>query len=99
MALGVLRRIKAECPHIRYTVVLPYVPSAKKKDVQYKEGETVLPDGIEREPKRFAIVYRNNYMIDKSDFVIVAVRRPFGGAWRFAEMARKKGREVINLCE
>ncbi len=99
MVLSALRRIKAECPQISLTVVLPYMPRMTAKESCYEEGETMLPDGIERVPKRFAIAYRNRYMIEKSDYVISAVKRSFGGAWRFTEMARKKGREVIDLCK
>ena len=99
MVLSALRCIKAECPQISLTVVLPYMPSMMAKESCYEKGETMLPDGIERVPKRFAIAYRNRYMIEKSDYVISAVKRSFGGASYFTEMARKKGREVINPCE
>lgn len=97
--LYALRRMKVLYPQISYTVVLAYLPSSGEEKVLYQKGETMLPDGIERVPKRFAIVYRNRYMIDKSDYVISAVRRSFGGASRFTELSRKRGREVINLLE
>ena len=49
-------------------------------------------------PPRFAIDYRNKWMIDHSD-VITYVRRSFGGAAKSKTLAAKKNKTVIELSE
>ncbi|MBE6764742.1 MAG: hypothetical protein E7546_02525 [Ruminococcaceae bacterium] len=52
-------------------------------------SDTVLPEGIEAVPKRYAIIWRNKWMIAQSDCVVTCITRPFGGAAQFAELAQK----------
>ena len=80
---------------IRYEVVLAYMP--KRNDPLYDPEHTVLPEGIETVPPRFAIEYRNKWMIDHSDIVVTYVRRSFGGAAKFKEIAIKKNKTVLEL--
>ena len=60
--------------------------------------DRILPEGIERVHPRYAIVWRNNWMIDKSDYVIAYVTHPTGGAYKAVERAKKKGKEVITTA-
>ena len=92
----ILKELKIKYPFISYAVVLAYHP---KEALFIDPSDTILPGGIENVPKRFAISYRNKWMIDKSDCVIVYVRRSYGGAARFFEMAKKKKKLCINLFE
>ncbi len=78
---------------IKFYVVLSYLP---KKESDYMEY-SILPDGIENVPPRFAISYRNKWMIEKSDCVVTYVTRPCGGAVKFKELAEKKGKTIINI--
>ena len=80
---------------IRYEVVLAYMP--KRNDPLYDPEHTVLPEGIETVPPRFAIEYRNKWMIDHSDIVITYVHRSFGGAAKFKELAEKRNKAVIQI--
>ena len=58
---------------------------------------TLIPDGIETVPPRFAIYYRNRWMVNHSDYVVTAVSRPFGGAAKFKEYAKKQNKNIIEL--
>lgn len=80
---------------ISFEVVLAYLPT-EKSESEY-EGISSLPEGIENVPKRFAISYRNKWMINESDYVITYVKHSAGGASKFKEMAQRKGKTVINL--
>ena len=91
MALSVLKEIKKAQPHIVFEVVLAYLTD------KIYDGPTVYPEGLEKVPKRFAISARNNWMIEKSDFVVTCVNRSFGGAAQFKELAIKKGKTIIEL--
>lgn len=92
MALSVLKELSEVYPHIDYCVVYAYLP----KDCD-DFSHTVYPEGIESVPKRFAINYRNNWLIQHSDIVITFVARSYGGAAKFKKTAEKKGKEIIEL--
>lgn len=93
MTCSVLRELKRTYPKIDYAVVLAYMPQGKEGDF----SDTMLPEGIERVPKRFAISWRNNWMLSRSDFVIAYVTHTWGGAAQFVEKAQKKEKTVIHL--
>ena len=82
---------------ITYSVVLAYLPT--KKSEYDKLADTILPEGIETVPKRFAISYRNKWMIQQSDIVLTYVTHTYGGAWQFKAMAERQGKTVIELSE
>ena len=82
---------------IDFTVVLAYLPVKKYEIENMSAINTLFPDGIEKVPKRFAICYRNNWMIDNSQYVITYVNRAIGGAVKFKEIAEKKNKIVINI--
>ena len=80
---------------ITYSIVLAYLPTEKNK---YDDlTNTIYPEGIETIPKRFAISYRNKWMVEQSDIVITYVARTYGGAWQFKAMAERQGKMVIEL--
>ena len=82
---------------ITYNVVLAYLPTKKSEYDDYTN--TILPEGIETAPKRFAISYRNKWMVGQADIVVTYVTHSFGGAAQFKEMAVKQGKTVIELSE
>lgn len=78
---------------IKYYVVLAYMPSKNDNPDEH----SILPEGIETVPRRFAINYRNKWMLNKSDIVVTYVTRPFGGAWEFEHVAGSKKKDVLKL--
>ena len=82
---------------ITYNVVLAYLPTKKSEYDDYTN--TIYPEGIETVHKRFAISYRNKWMVEQSDIVITYVARTYGGAWQFKTMAERQGKTVIELSE
>lgn len=94
MALSVLKEAKLLYPHIDYAVVLAYLPN---ETTTADPNHTLLPDGIETVPKRFAISYRNNWMLKNAVCVISYITVPHGGAAQYVEKARKQGKTIINI--
>jgi uncharacterized phage-like protein YoqJ len=82
---------------ITYSVVLAYLPTEKNKYDDFTN--TLLPEGIEAVPKRFAISWRNKWMIEQSDVVVTYVTHTYGGAWQFKVIAQRQGKMVIELSE
>ena len=95
MVYSVLKELKAKFPHIRYAVVLAYMPDEHIKEV-YGE-DTLFPDGMESVSKKFAISKRNDWMIQQSGVVVCYVYKVTGGAAKFREKAGKKGIRVIDV--
>ena len=93
MAADLLKEL-SEAADIRYEIVLAYMP---KTNGSFDEAPTILPDGIEAVPPRFAIEYRNKWMIERSDIVVTYVRHSFGGAAKFKDLGVKKNKTVIEL--
>ena len=78
---------------IKYYVVLAYMPGKNAEPDEH----SILPEGIETVPRRFAINYRNKWMLTKSDIVVTYVTRNFGGAWEFKQLAESKEKILMQL--
>ena len=93
MVLSVLKELHDLYPQIHYAVALAYLTQNTYEDY----SNTVYPESIESVPKRFAIDFRNKWMLQQADIVIAYIRRSIGGAAKFTEMAKKRGKEVIDI--
>ena len=80
---------------IKYYVVLAYMPGKNAEPDEH----SIFPEGIETVPRRFAINYRNKWMLGKSDIVVTYVTRPFGGAVQFKKKAKMQSKLMIELNE
>ena len=100
LALGVLRQMKEKYPHITYAVVLSRMPDRHTDEyLYYKPEESLFPDGLEKVPKRYGILWRNDWMLKQSDTVVCYVNHYLGGAGRMLEKALKQGKNIINLSK
>ena len=95
MVYSVLKEMKVKYPHIRYIVVLAYMPDEHINEL-YGE-DTIYPEGLETVPRRFAISKRNDWMIQHSDYAVCYVYKITGGAAKFREKAERKGLKVIDV--
>ena len=80
---------------ITYSVVLAYLPTEKNNYDNLTN--TIYPEGLETVPKRFAISWRNKWMIQQSNIVVTYVTHSFGGAARFKEMAERQNKNVVDV--
>lgn len=100
MVLEVLREMKNEFPNINYAVVLAYMPDRPADEYSYyKPEESLFPDGLEKVPRKYGILWRNDWMLKQSDTVICYVWHYIGGSGRMIEKAVKQGKKIINLSE
>lgn len=94
---SVLREITQEYPWAHCAVVLAYMPS---EDFDPGDAsDTMLPEGIELVHPRYAISWRNNWMLRQSDFVVAYVAHSWGGAAQYMKKAIRSGKTVINLFD
>ena len=92
-----LRLLSQEYPHVRYAVVLAYLPG-KKQEFDYEDrSDTIFPEGFENVHPRYAISYRNRWMVEQADAVVTYVTKSFGGAAQFVALAQRKSKQIIRL--
>lgn len=95
-----VRSMKRECPSLRLVLVLPYLTERLNLDKAFYEvfyDEILIPAELDSVHPKAAIGLRNRWMVDRSDIVIAALHRNFGGAAdavRYAESAKK---EIIRM--
>lgn len=99
MVRKILKRIASKYPQVDYAVVLAYMPNEKKEYGQTDYSDTMLPEGIENVPPRFAISWRNKWMLKHSDIVITYITHSWGGAAQFADLAKRQHKQVINIAD
>lgn len=98
--ISVLKELKEQYPQIKYYIVYAYLPTPDRRDI-IDASTVIMFDGFEKVPRKYAISYRNKWMIEKSDFVIsyITCENTTGGAAQFAELAKRKDKTVINIAK
>ena len=96
LAAKAVRELRERYPEVRLYLVLAYLPPA---GWTLPEGFTgsVFPEGLERAPRRFAILRANRAMADSCEYLIAYAPHAAGNARKVAEYARGKGRRVIEV--
>lgn len=59
--------------------------------------DDIIYPPIENVPYKYAIIRRNEWMIDVADFVIAYVKYSWGGAARSLEYAKRKKKNIIQI--
>ena len=96
-----LGELEEKYPHIKYYIVLAYLPRELEKEGFHKDfSKSIIYDNFEKVPPKAAIIKRNNWMLSKADFVICYITRTaLSGAAVFAEKAKKQNKFYINIAE
>lgn len=96
MVFSCLQDLSKDHPEISYSVALAYLLT-RKEDCDIYQGHSIYPEGVEIGPAKFAIERRNRYLIDSADTCLCYIDHTWGGAFKFARMAKSRGLQVINL--
>ena len=98
----VCRSLKAELPRSEVLYVTPYLSESHGKKIQYymeaKLYDSVIYPPLESVPPRYAILRRNEWMVEQADLIVAFVRRSFGGAAGTLDFARRKKKRIVNLA-
>lgn len=96
------KKYKSSHPDVKLVFVSPYY------DVEYQRNylhhqksryDLIVYPSIEDKPKRFAIIYRNRYMVDMADVVIAYIDHNTGGAYQTYKYAKRNGKVIYNLAQ
>ena len=97
------RELKQEYKGIEIIYITPYIglfAQAKIKEMQSGglfDGSIYPP--IEDVPPRFAISKRNEWMMTNADLIIVYVNHNHGGAYKSLQVAKRRKKKIINICD
>lgn len=95
MAAKVLIATKEQHPEITLSMLIPYHPAERPVELPSGFDNIFYPPGMEKVPRRLAIVRANRYMIDHVDYLIAYAWHPASNARDLLEYAQK--REHRNL--
>jgi len=87
--IGALQRAKKYHPEVALLLLVPYHPYDRPIDPPKGFDGTYYPEGMERVPKRLAIVRANRFMVDHSDYLITYIHG-VGKSRDLAEYARRR---------
>ena len=99
LCLRTLRELKTDFPDIELLFITPYLDKNynKLELAKYYYDDIIFPP-IENIPRKFAILKRNEWMVDSADLVIAYVKYSWGGAAKTLEYANRKKKQIINLA-
>lgn len=102
-AAKTVRELKTVYPNIKLYLVLPYITKMvdENRNQYYQEFDAILMADIpEKTPIQYRIIKCNEYMVNKSDFLICYVKYSWGGAAKTLEFAKKRRHiEIINISD
>ena len=97
IATDILRELQEKHSHISVYRILAYLPT-EKDEYSFKQHErTIFPESLEFVPRRFAIKFRNRWMVEQSDFVIAYIQLNYGGAYEAMKYAERKNKKITEL--
>ena len=97
IAATAVKRMKLQHPEITLMLVLPYHPAERPIETPYGFDGTYYPEGLEKVPRRYAIVRTNEIMVKQSDWLVSYVRHGASNSRRILEYAQKQGTACINI--
>lgn len=94
------KKYKENHPNVSLIFITPYITVEYQRN--YLENRKEQYDGIiypeiERRPLRYAITYRNKWMVEKADYVICGILRDWGGAYQTYQYAKRKKKYIFNI--
>ena len=92
------RSYREKHPQTCLVWVTPYLDFSRRQAFDPPKYDDILYPEIEDKPLKFAIIYRNRYMVEKADLVVAYVSHAWGGAYASYQYARRKGKEIFNLA-
>lgn len=95
MAARAVTAAKERHPSITLSMLIPFHPAEQPIEPPQGFDNTFYPPGIQKVPRKFAIVRANRYMVDHVDYLIAYAWHPASNARNLVEYAKK--REQRNL--
>ena len=97
------RELKNEYPSIELVYVTPYISISEQEKIKEMQSyglyDASIYPPLENVPPRFAISKRNEWMMTNAELIIAYVNRSYGGAYKSLQVARRRKKRIINICD
>ena len=97
MAARAVIAAKAQHPEITLSMLIPYHPSEQPIELPPGFDNSFYPPGMEKVPRRLAIVRANRYMVDHVDYLIAYAWHPASNSRNLVEYASQKDTVTVTL--
>ena len=77
-----VRKAKKDFENIRNCLIIPYIPLSFQEKIKYLNDyyDEIIYPPLKNIPAKYAIIKRNEWMVDKADLLIAYVKHSWGGA-------------------
>ena len=100
LCLRMLKDLKTDFPEIELIFITPYLDkNYSKLEFAKNHYDGVIFPPLESVPRKFAILKRNEWMVEQADLVIAYVKYSWGGAAKALEYAKRKKERIINIAK
>ena len=89
--------LKAQYPQIILSLLIPYHPAERPIETPQGFDNTYHPPGMEKIPRRLAIVRANRYVVDHVDYLIAYAWHAASNARNLVEYAQRRNIKITNL--
>lgn len=94
---SIVKEFKKKNDNIKILFVSPYMEESFLRKINTDLYDEVIYPPIENFMKRFAIIKRNEWIINQSDLIIFFVEFDSGGAYRALNFAKRKNKHIIHI--
>ncbi len=102
LAVSAVIAAKQHHPEITLLLLIPYHPAERPIHVPTGFNGTFYPPGMEKVPRRYAIVRANRYVVDHVDYLIAYAWHPASNARELVAYARRqeaKGNIIVTVLD
>lgn len=98
MAARAVISAKKRHPEIILSMLIPYHPAERPVELPMGFDNSFYPPGMEKVPRRLAIIRANRYMAEHVDYLIAYTWKPTGNSRNILEHAIQKNVVVTNIA-
>lgn len=94
-----VRKAKKDFENIRNYLIIPYISLSFQEKIKYLNDyyDEIIYPPLKNIPAKYAIIKRNEWMVDKADLLIAYVKHSWGGAAKTLEYAKRKNTTIFQL--
>ena len=96
------KKYKSKHPSVSLIFVTPYITVEYQKhhlNHQKERYDSIIYPEIENKPIKFAIIYRNRWMVEQADFIVCYIDHEWGGAFKAYQYAKQKKKQIFNIFD
>ena len=100
LAYTCCKKYKASHPQVSLIFITPYMTTQYRQsqpdNLKRQYDEILFPD-LENKPLKFAVFYRNRWMVEHADCILCGITHSWGGAYQAVLHAKRKNKPIFNI--